>query len=158
MRWGPAASKNQYQKTIGPLKKSWCTHFAWVLDCQWEVVINGEDLYVFVVKGFLSKFNEIYPESRQNQHKLASHHFPPLTHLTVCIWDCKWHLHLILRKLFLYTLQIWHTFAKRLPSYTADFEAWMGANRFRNSKDTTSFISIILDLNIVGPDLSNSSP
>ena len=34
----------------------------------------------------------------------------------------------------------------------------MGTNSFRNSKDMNSFISIDLDINIVGPDLRNSSP
>ena len=162
MCWGPAASKYQYQKTRGPLKKSWCTHFAWVWDSEWEIVINGEHLYVSVVKGFLSNFNETFPESCLHQHKLASHHFPILTPPTV-----QGPLHLIFANVHYYYYYYYYYynlankpansahFWKRLPSYIADFKEWMETNRFRNCKDTASFISIGLDINIVGPDLIN---
>ena len=86
-------------------------------------MINGEHLYVFVVKGFLSNFNETFPESCLHQHKLASHHLPILTHPIV-----QGPLHLIFANLaytttitITTTITTWQINPQIWPTFENDF-------------------------------------
>ena len=105
-------------------------------------MINGENLYVFVVKGFLSNFNETFPESCLHQHKLASHHFTILTPPTA-----QRPLHLIFANLantttitITTTITTWQINPQIRPTFENDFLVTLQI--LRNEWGPTGFLIV----------------